>query len=186
MAKDGIFSSIIPIAVLGGVGYWLYESGVFSSLFGSIGGGSASNPPLPPTNPSNPVSTPTPIQVIISGGTAQVNTPPPTNGVVPTGSLKDRMLNYMTANPSFVGGSSTKTFDQWNWLVSQVGAPSGLAIEDVFPGAPRDTQYYLDGFLAGMATKGISGIGKGLGMIMDWNGFFSSQPHKKCILGNFR
>lgn len=182
-------SAIIPILVVGGVGYYLYQSGLITKLLEGIG---INTPVLPApdvnTNTSaTPKFTPPIVTSVVSGGVAQVTSdaPAPTSNVVPTGSLKDRMLNYITKN-NWLANGSTKTFDEWNWLVGQVGVPSGLAVEDVFPGADRSTQYYLDGFLAGLQTKGISGIGSGgLGMILNWGDFYSQQP-RKSIRGNFK
>ncbi len=46
-----------------------------------------------------------------------------------------------------------------------------------------DVNYLRTAFIA---AKGLSGTGKGLGQIFNWDAFFSMQPARKHLTGNFR
>lgn len=132
MAKDGL-GGILPIAIVGGVAYWLYSSGMLSSLFGS----SAAPVPTtaPPAGGTNPVPTTT------------VTTPPPPNVVAPpppcapAGILAPLLADVQKAQGSTFGAGlpGTLTIDQWGYYLNN--RCSGMAdqyklnADTLFPGA---------------------------------------------------
>jgi hypothetical protein len=111
MAKDGL-GAILPIALVGGIGYWLYSSGMFSSLFGS----------------STPAATAPPSTTPPAGGTNPVLPPPTPLSCKPAGILApllasvQKLPNGSTYGPNLPG---TFTIDEWGYYLNNLC--SGMA-----------------------------------------------------------
>ena len=134
MAHEG-GSSILPIVIIGGVGYWLYSSGILSSLFGSSAPAPAPAATTPPAGGTNPVAAapapPTPPAPNV------VAPPPPCS---PSGILAPLLADVQKAQGSSFGAGlpGTLTIDQWGYYLNQ--RCSGMAdqyklnADTLFPG----------------------------------------------------
>lgn len=244
-------SSIVPILLVGGVGYYLYSSGFFSSLFGATSTPTVPGNQPPANQPPPPVVTPVTPPVaaaiqcgvnqvisadgkscvaatvgatkIINGATYQFNGS--SWGLINTGQVVcntgfTNVNGTCTPNPpppipisqqmgNLAGGNNLLTMDQWCFYFTQItGLPCprdpGDIIAAAGPNPPsfpqgRDTPIDVGTWLAFMnqgTNAGISGLGcdcqpkdkllGGLGQILDFGDFFSLQPHRKHLVGNFK
>lgn len=201
MAKES--SSIVPILVVGGIGYYLYSSGFFNSLFGTaqaaVSGGAVPGVPIVPTTlPAIPPAT--------TNQPPVASCPPPgatVNGVcVPN-------FNKLTSQSMIdKGGNGPFNMDQWCYYYQQVvglacPVDPGAIPASVYSGAgavDRTTPIAMSTWLAIMQSQapssGISGLGcecstkdkmlGGLGQILDFGDFFSLGPKRKHLAGNFK
>ena len=135
MAHEGGLGSILPIAIVGGIGYWLYSSGILSSLFGTSTATTApsTNPPAGGTNPvATSPAPPAPQAPNV------VSTPPACNG-------KNILAPLLASVQKLPGGSNygpnlsgTYTIDEWGYYLNQLC--SGMAdqyklnADSLFPG----------------------------------------------------
>ena len=122
MAKGGL-STVIGIAAVGGIGYWLYSSGLLSSLFGTS-----------TTAPTTPSGTTPP-----AGGTNPV--PVKTGPCNPAGLLAPVLAaaqKYDSSKQVGVNLPGTYTIDEWDYFLNNVcsgaAAQFGLTADAMFAG----------------------------------------------------
>jgi len=115
--------------ILGGAGYFLFRNQISAAL--------ATTATTPATS-TMPTTTTTP---------PAATTPPVAQTTL------QMMQAYAAAH-----GFTTLSFDQWNWVYSQVRGVAGLPIETVFPGQTRDRLMTLDEWWAGSSAAGLSGV----------------------------
>lgn len=174
--------SILPIVLIGGIGYVIYK------YFGDFIGG-ASNL----FAPSNHVVDPKTIAAIIPDVTKVTNTPtakveiksdiplPPNNQE----SNYAKMGRWINSNLDwFTQHQGLATYDEWNYILGQVGGDNSRGIEDIFPGMDRATGMTMQDYFAGLSKVGIGG-GAGLGQILNMEDFFINGP-RLLRTGNFR
>ena len=138
MAHDSGLGSILPIAIVGGIGYWLYSSGMLSSLFGSSAAATTAPTTTPPAGGTNPVVAP-----------PAPPAPPAPNAVAPQpcgpgGSLAKILALAQKANPGLKlgpDGTDTLTIDEWGYYGNQycTGLPDqvGWNADTLFPNDPN-------------------------------------------------
>lgn len=212
--SSGGIGSILPIALIGGIGYYLYSSGTLSNIFNSISsmfGSSLSSDPsvtnVPGVNANVDVAAIIPnVAAVVANGNIVAKTPEEIQAAALAAqqksstdqgnayianlnpdSIRGAMLAYWKANPSFAPAenNSSATYDQWNWLRGQVGG-SSIAIEDAFPGLDRSELLTFDRYWSGAGLSGIRGLGN-LGRIIDIQNFLSEgTPMREIRRGNFR
>ena len=155
-------SSIIPLVLIGGVGYYLYKEGYFSSIFGGTVTGSLLPAPAS-TTPSNV----TPITVI-----------PPAQQVLDLTGLVTRpdVNDSLTGTVKINGTPTTLSVIKADGRIFDT---SGQEVTQVLVNKGVDVNALRAAFLG---AQGLSG----LGVILNWQDFFNLQPHKKFITGNFR
>ena len=135
---------ILKYALIAVAAYLLYKYAVEQGWLGA-----PELPGLPPTPGGQPQLQPPAVQP-----PAQPPTQPPAQP--PAATTKDRVGQAARA----AGYAGTLTFDQWNYFYGQVAARPGPAIEDAFPGVPRETQMTLDQWWAGVSGAGFSGLAR--------------------------
>lgn len=159
MAKDGL-GTIITLGIVGVGGYFLYSSGMLSSLFGSTP--APTTPPTtnpPPAGGTNPVvAPPTP--------------PPPPAGpsCSPNGALAKILALASAANPTLKlgpSGTDTLSIDQWDYYGNQYCSgmmdQQGINADTLFPNDPnRGGPLNYNAFAGWAAQKGLSAY-RGLG-----------------------
>lgn len=155
MAKDGI-GGIVTIAAVGGLGYWLYSSGMLSSLFGSSAPAPVSTPPG-----TNPVASPIPSAPAAAPATPAA--PPPCSGagILPVLlSNVQKLPNGSTYGPNLPG---TFTIDEWGYYLNQLCTGMAdqykLNADALFPGKDdRGGPLNWSAFSGYAQQAGLSGL----------------------------
>jgi len=157
-------SSIIPIVLIGGVGYYLYKEGYFDSLFGVASGSTQPSVIVDPNIPNTNVA---PITVI-----------PPAQQVLDLTGLVTRpdVNDSLTGTVKINGTPTTLSVIKADGRIFDT---SGQEVTQVLVNKGVDVNALRAAFLG---AQGLSG----LGVILNWQDFFNLQPHKKFITGNFR
>lgn len=130
MAKDAM-GTVITLGVVGGLGYWLYSTGLLNSLFGSPA--PAAPVPTTPAVGTNPTLT-TPAVVTVPPP------PPVCSGAGVLASLLNNVKRAQGPNGANYGPGlpGTLTVDEWGYYLDQMctGLPSQyhLDADSLFPG----------------------------------------------------
>lgn len=186
--------SILPIAVLGGIGYLVYKN--WDQITGMFGISTASKDfidaakatgvldkittlPSIPLSVTNPSGNPN-----ITVG-SQVNTP---SNATSSESTYAKMSRWISQNVDwYTKHAGLATFDEWNAIRGNFESAS-QSVEDIFPDIDRNATMTLQEYFNGLTSKGVSGgVGAslGLGQILDMGDFFSKTP-RVLRRGNFR
>jgi hypothetical protein len=181
------YSGIITIGILGVLGYYAYEQGWFSNLFGASTVATSTGTPAAAINcPSpgvltagvcvQPLTTSTPANQASS--TPAVITTPPAPTTAPNSNQAGPILQLAAAALAGSGISSiggTMDADQWNYFWNQLGfTPNNNFDATFFPnGRPASqsnyTQYTAAQFVVAADAGGTGGV-SGLG-------FYSGVPY---------
>src|SRR5579871_3136822 len=162
MAEKGI-GSIITIAAVGGLGYWLYSSGMLSSLFGSSAAPAPTNTGGAGAG-TNPASNPTGTTGTTSG--AGTNAQKPAGACAKAGVLAPWLAIVQKAQPSGNFGAGlpgTLTIDEWCYYGNQyctgICDQNGLTADALFPGQDdRGGPMNWSAFLGRAQAAGLSGL----------------------------
>ncbi len=216
MPREHLDSSIpvVPILVIGGIGYYAYIQGWFSSLFGSTTTSAppATTTPTIPTPTSTIITTPLPptptthilditgLVVIpnINGsftGTVQIDGNPVTLSII---SSDGRIFD--TSGQEITGTLASEGIDvsllRSAFLTAGASITTDL-LKCIQPNVFDASGVCIDPFtkqpIAGTMSQkqqntGVAGLGS-LGQIFDWGEFFTNpdmQPRRKHLTGNFR
>lgn len=157
--------SIIPLLVIGGIGYYVYKSGYLDSWFGT---------PTESTLPFHPTTT-TPSNV------TPINVIPPAQQVLDLTGLSTRpdVNDSLTGTVKINGIPTTLSIIKTDGRIFDT---SGQEVTSILVSKGVDVNALRNAFLSNQALSGL----KGLGVILNWEDFFNLQPHKKHINGNFR
>lgn len=186
--------SILPIAVIGGIGYYVWKNwDSISSLVPLFGSATPDeiakiipttqittlpNIPLSITNPSgNP-------NVTVG---SQINVP---SNAASAESTYAKMSRWINSNIKwYTDRQGLATFDEWNSIRGGFES-ANEAIEDIFPGVDRNATMTLQEYFNGLTSKGVSGLSRsgsrsGLGLILNMEDFLGETP-RVVRRGNFR
>lgn len=192
--------SIVPYAIFGGIGYYLYHNwdSISSMLPNFASGGGSSSPStveevakiIPPitTLPNIPLSVTNPTgnpNITVGSQIA-----PPSNAGS-ADSTYAKMSRWIGQNVGwFNSHAGLATFDEWNSIRGNFeSAPE--TIEDIFPGVDRAATMTLQEYFNGLTSKGVAGLSglfgmsiAGLGKIVDIDAFL--EPTRMLRRGNHR
>lgn len=159
MASDNIAEKLIPLAIIGGLGYWAYLT-----FFSTPAAPAATTPPTGPgTNPQPNTAIP-PVNT-----TPPVPTPP--SGPCPKNNVLAAILKYAqtgqgdTAGTQFGEGlPGTLTMDQWCYYGDQdctgICLQNDITPDHYFPGdANRGGPINFSAFKGYATQAGLSGLG---------------------------
>jgi len=153
--------ALIGLLAAGGLAWWLYESGIFGSLFGTS------------TTTTTTTTTPTTTSTV-SGSGAGTNATPATSGPCPTTGVLSQALALAATAQSWSDPNDPThvlTMDQWNYYLNQVctGLPNQVGAKldaaQVFPndsarGGPINWTAY-QGYAQQAGLSGLRGSGAG-------------------------